>query len=319
MAKDFTKYNVEDVGSNLNKARLVQKIVTHHASSFKGTYQAFLEIWFDDLQGGKGVCKTLSEIDAKNERNYYTKEPVILSDGTELAICNQWGKENLSNFLLHAGTLGYVITTEGDDNATSEPEEIRTENTSEDNIVEDSPDWNIIHDIATFYLFFGNLAVKAAQKKEWNIISENLKKWKFGIEKEGVSNNFEIKNAKHFENLVNEVYDALYIIDNEPQKDPFEQLNNSHINLVNYFNSGVLNCAHLKTFLFTIYEICKIDSFTPEQEHQLKWYINQFKTVCPNVESIEHLIKLSKNLNNLKSGLNSLDIDTDLLHNLFNN
>jgi len=41
MAKDFTKYNVEDVGSNLNKARLVQKIVTHHASSFKGTSQNF--------------------------------------------------------------------------------------------------------------------------------------------------------------------------------------------------------------------------------------------------------------------------------------
>ena len=34
MAKDYTKYNVEGVGSNLNKARLVQKIVEHHASSF---------------------------------------------------------------------------------------------------------------------------------------------------------------------------------------------------------------------------------------------------------------------------------------------
>ena len=35
MAKDYTKYNVEGVGSNLNKARLVQKIVEHHASSFE--------------------------------------------------------------------------------------------------------------------------------------------------------------------------------------------------------------------------------------------------------------------------------------------
>ena len=33
MAKDYTKYTVEGVGSNLNKARLVQKIVEHHASS----------------------------------------------------------------------------------------------------------------------------------------------------------------------------------------------------------------------------------------------------------------------------------------------
>lgn len=88
MAKDYTKYNVEGVGSNLNKARLVQKIVEHHASSFEGTYQAFLETWFDDLQGGKGVCKALSDIDAKNERNYYVKEPISLSDGTKIAVCN---------------------------------------------------------------------------------------------------------------------------------------------------------------------------------------------------------------------------------------
>lgn len=148
MAKDYTKYNVESVGSNLNKARLVQKIVTHHAGSFDGNYQAFLEIWFDDLQGGKGVCKALTEIDAKNERNYYIKEPITLSDGTEIAVCNQWGKENLSNFLLHAGTLGYVITTEGDNNTTSEPEEIPTENTSEDDIVEGSSDWKLPHALA---------------------------------------------------------------------------------------------------------------------------------------------------------------------------
>jgi len=120
MAKDYTKYNVEGVGSNLNKARLVQKIVEHHASSFEGTYQAFLETWFDDLQGGKGVCKALTEIDAKNERNYYVKEPITLADGTKIAVCNQWGKENLSNFLLHAGSLGYTIIADSDEVATSD-------------------------------------------------------------------------------------------------------------------------------------------------------------------------------------------------------
>ena len=120
MAKDCTKYNVEGVGSNLNKARLVQKIVEHHASSFEGTYQAFLETWFDDLQGGKGVCKALTEIEAKNERNYYVKEPITLADGTKIAVCNQWGKENLSNFLLHAGSLGYTIIADSDEVATSD-------------------------------------------------------------------------------------------------------------------------------------------------------------------------------------------------------
>ncbi|MEN9002815.1 MAG: hypothetical protein ABF242_10920, partial [Flavobacteriales bacterium] len=148
MARDYTKYNVEGIGTNLSKARLVQKIVEHHASSFEGAYPAFLEIWFDDLQGGKGVCKALSEIDAKNERNYYIKEPVTLSDGTEIAVCNQWGKENLSNFLLHAGTLGYVITTEGEQAAISESEEVVAENTPEDDIIEGSPNWKLPHALA---------------------------------------------------------------------------------------------------------------------------------------------------------------------------
>ena len=100
MAKDYTKYTCRRRRFKLEyKARLVQKIVEHHASSFEGTYQAFLETWFDDLQGGKGVCKALTEIDAKNERNYYVKEPITLSDGTKIAVCNQWGKENFPNFL----------------------------------------------------------------------------------------------------------------------------------------------------------------------------------------------------------------------------
>lgn len=109
MARDYTKYNVEGVGSNLNKARLVQKIIEHHASSFEGAYQEFLEIWFDNLQGGKGVCKALSEIDEKNERNYYIKEPITLSDGTKIAVCNQWGV-NIVSFIAEAEKLGYKIS-----------------------------------------------------------------------------------------------------------------------------------------------------------------------------------------------------------------
>ena len=148
MAKDYTKYKVQGLGSNLNKSRLVQKIIEHHANSFEGTYQAFLEIWFDDLQGGKGVCKSLNEINAKNERNYYIKEPIALSDGTKIAVCNQWGKENLSNFLLHAGTLGYQISTEGDDATVSENEEVVAENTPEEDIIEGSPNWKLPHALA---------------------------------------------------------------------------------------------------------------------------------------------------------------------------
>ena len=106
MAKDYTKYKFEDWKKGIAKSRMVQKVVEHYASTMDMNYEELKEQWWDDLQGGKGVCKALSEIDAKNERNYYVKEPITLTDGTKIAVCNQWGKENLSNFLLHAGTLG---------------------------------------------------------------------------------------------------------------------------------------------------------------------------------------------------------------------
>lgn len=323
MAKDYTKYSIKDsegiVANELGKGRLVEAVIANFIVRFRNpTYDFLKDEWPDNVQGSKGVIRLLNEIDSKNERNYYINSPITLKDGTKIVVCNQWGAGNFSNFIRQAKTQDYEIITDGNDGEKENNKFIEVN--SDQKIDNDSlnDEWNIIHDIATFYLFFGNLAINAAQKKEWNIISENLKKWKFGIKIEGVSKNFEIKNNEHFEILVNEVYDALYIEDNEPQKDPFEQLNNSHINLVNYFNSGVLNCEHIKTFLFNIYEICNIDSITPQQEHQLKWYVNQYKTVCPKVESIEHLIEMSTNQSNLKSEFDSLGIDTDLLDDLFN-
>ena len=99
MAKDYTKYSVEGIAQGLGKARLVQKIIEDYTAKNNVNYAKMLEVWFNDLQGGKGVFKNLSEIDEKNERNYYIDAPISLTDGTKIAVCNQWGKENLSNFI----------------------------------------------------------------------------------------------------------------------------------------------------------------------------------------------------------------------------
>lgn len=148
MAKDFTKYSVEGIESGLGKARLVQKIVGHFAYKNQLSHDDLKEVWFDDLQGGKGVFKKLSEIDDKNERNYYVDAPVVLTDGSKIAICNQWGKENLSNFILHAGLLGYVIKAEGDE----QKEESVPENSSADDSLLGwnlfNIDWHLPHALA---------------------------------------------------------------------------------------------------------------------------------------------------------------------------
>lgn len=147
MAKDFTKYSIVGVAQGLGKARLVQKIVAHYIDANQVHHDVLKEIWFDDLQGGKGVFKRLSDIDEKNERNYYVDAPITLNDGTQIAVCNQWGKDNFSNFILHAGLLGYVIKAEGE-----ETEKVVVEDSSssdDDNswtIFE--PSWELPHAIA---------------------------------------------------------------------------------------------------------------------------------------------------------------------------
>jgi uncharacterized tellurite resistance protein B-like protein len=148
MAKDFTKYSVEGIENGLGKARLVQKIVGDFVDKNQLSHDDLKEVWFDDLQGGKGVFKKLSEIDDKNERNYYVDAPVVLTDGSKIAICNQWGKDNLSNFILHAGLLGYVIKAEVD-----EPkEESVPENSSADDTLLGwnlfNIDWHLPHALA---------------------------------------------------------------------------------------------------------------------------------------------------------------------------
>ena len=115
MAKDYTKYKIEGEGQSFSKARLVQKVIEIYTSKYQVNYSDLKDIWFDGIQGGKGVLRLFSEIDEKNERNYYMDAPIELSDGSKIVICNQWGKDNLSNFIFQAGILGFTIVAETED------------------------------------------------------------------------------------------------------------------------------------------------------------------------------------------------------------
>ena len=155
MAKDYTKYKFEDWKKGIAKSRMVQKVVEHYASTMDMNYEELKEQWWDDIQGGKGIIRKVSEIDSKNERNYYINAPITLKDGTKIAVCNQWGKENFSNFILHAGLLNYkIIADVADENEVSD-EELTQEKVStvEEKLaiqetVEGSINWKLPHALA---------------------------------------------------------------------------------------------------------------------------------------------------------------------------
>ena len=67
MAKDLTKYSVAGIANGLGKARLVQKVVEDYSEKMKMSFSDLQEVWFDDLQGGNGVIRKLSDIDDKNK------------------------------------------------------------------------------------------------------------------------------------------------------------------------------------------------------------------------------------------------------------
>ena len=72
MARDYTKYKFSGWKKGIGKARMVQKVVEDYAVSMNMNYEELKEQWWDNIQGGNGIIRMVSEIDAKNERNYYS-------------------------------------------------------------------------------------------------------------------------------------------------------------------------------------------------------------------------------------------------------
>ncbi len=170
--------------------------------------------------------------------------------------------------------------------------------------------WTIIHDIGTFYVFFGNLAANAATAAENGFVNEHIRKWEFEAKDERYS--FLDFSADEKDAFFNDVYNALYVDETgQPTKSPFTQLDISHANLCEYYNEGIFIDRCVQTLFFTLFNLCKIDGLTHEQEHQLSWYIAQWKPACPKLESIEDLLQLLKIQGELGSILPDLPSDAD--------
>jgi hypothetical protein len=113
MLASVTKHSIKAKVKKQSSSRLVQEVVEKYIVKTKMSFSVLQKVWFDELQGVNGVIRKLTDIDKKNERNFYIDAPITLSDGTEIVVCNKWKKEKLSNFILHAGQLGVEIKADG--------------------------------------------------------------------------------------------------------------------------------------------------------------------------------------------------------------
>ncbi len=107
MARDYTKYNVEGLGENLNKRKLVFTIVKDWIEKNNPSLEELQNTFPDELQGKKGVVRKESEV--KDPKRFNMKEPLSIKNGLHVVVSNQWG-ENILDFISASEKLGYKIS-----------------------------------------------------------------------------------------------------------------------------------------------------------------------------------------------------------------
>jgi hypothetical protein len=113
MARDYTKYNVEGLGENLNKRKLVFTIVKDWIEKNNPSLEELQNAFPDELQGKKGVVRKEPEV--KDPKRFNMKEPLSIKNGTHVVVSNQWG-DNILDFIAASEKLGYIVTANSDEN-----------------------------------------------------------------------------------------------------------------------------------------------------------------------------------------------------------
>ena len=119
-AKDYTKYQFD--GASYNKGQLVLNVLSEYLKINRTTTFKELKNAFPDsiqfLPNSKyGVFQKKEEslkFNKKGKTRFYTKKIDILTshDNVEIAVCNQWSKDNIIPFLEAAKKHGFKIESE---------------------------------------------------------------------------------------------------------------------------------------------------------------------------------------------------------------
>lgn len=116
--RDKSRYSLD--GETFLKNRFVWAVVKKYIGEHpEVTYDDLRTVFKDKMQGSLGVVNKIEKIDMKNRVRYFgfgKKEPFnknedifVLKNGEEIAVCNQWGKENIQNIVKLANSLGYQV------------------------------------------------------------------------------------------------------------------------------------------------------------------------------------------------------------------
>ena len=130
MARDYTKYNVNGIGENLNKRQLVFEIVKDYVEKNKPSFDEFTAIFKDEIQGSKGFIRKAAKVE--DPKRFNTKMPLKIKFGVEVVVSNQWGSKNINAFLSLAKKLKYNISEDNEAEEESATEETNVSSSSDE-------------------------------------------------------------------------------------------------------------------------------------------------------------------------------------------
>jgi hypothetical protein len=110
---DLTKYKFD--GEELAKNRFVLKVMKRYVEDYPETTFADLTSTFPKrTQGSTGVFATEEEANeifnrTGRKRHFVGPDELIALPDVTIAICNQWGVDNIDRFITIAQNLGYDI------------------------------------------------------------------------------------------------------------------------------------------------------------------------------------------------------------------
>lgn len=106
--KDRTKLMFN--GKAHGKARVVQAIVEKFVEDHPKVTLDELQEKFPQSIHSMGLLQPLSKAKrlSKGHRRFYIDKPIVLNDGKEIAVCSEFGSNNIGKFLDVAKDLGYV-------------------------------------------------------------------------------------------------------------------------------------------------------------------------------------------------------------------
>ena len=130
MARDYTKYNVNGIGENLNKRQLVFEIVKDYVEKNKPSFDEFTAIFKDEVQGSKGFIRKAAKVE--DPKRFNIKMPLKIKFGVEVVVSNQWGSKNINAFLSLAKKLKYNISEDNEAEEESATEETNVSSSSDE-------------------------------------------------------------------------------------------------------------------------------------------------------------------------------------------